>query len=67
MYATEAKVKALQDLNIIDTDSYNGHIHRYPNDWPYTARDETIAFIGSGTSVEKGIRQMVYRAIKGSA
>ena len=39
MYATEAKVKALARSEY--SRFYYGHIHRYPNDWPYTARDET--------------------------
>ena len=63
MSATEAKVKALQDLHIVDrilqlgtsTDTLLIGL---------TQQGRKNIFAGSGTDVGKGIRQIVYRAIK---
>jgi iron complex transport system ATP-binding protein len=64
MYGTEAKVKALKDLkdlNIVDSTTGTSTDTLMIG---LTQQGTKQAFIGSGNSVEKGIRKIVYRAIK---
>ena len=61
MHGTEAKVKALKDLNIVDSTTGTSSDTLMIG---LTQQGTKQAFIGSGTSVEKGIRKIVYRAIK---
>lgn len=62
MAATEAKVKALQELQMVDSQTA-----RKSSDTlllALTQRGEKFPHVGSGTKVGEGIRQIVYRAIK---
>ena len=61
MYATEAKVKALKDLNIVDSTTGTATDTLMIG---LTQQGTKQNFVGSGTSVGKGIRNIVYRAIK---
>lgn len=66
MSATEAKVKALQDLQIKDpaTNSLATGTSTDALLLGLTQRGEITPYAGSGTIVGKGIGQMVYRATK---
>ena len=61
MYGTEAKVNALQDLNIVDSTTGTSTDTLMIG---LTQQGTKQNFIGSGNSVEKGIRKIVYRAVK---
>ena len=54
MYATEAKVKALQDLNIVDSTTGTSTDTLMIG---LTQQGTKQTFVGSGTSVGKGIRK----------
>ena len=60
MYATEAKVKALQDLNLVDSTT---GISTDTLMIGLTQQGTKQNFVGSGTSVGIGIRNIMYRAI----
>ena len=65
MAATEAKVKALQELHIEDPDSdTDAGTATDTLLIGLTQQGTKISCAGSGTVVGKGIGQMVYRAIK---
>lgn len=61
MYATEAKVKALQDLNIVDSTTGTSTDTLMIG---LTQQGTKQNFVNSGTSVGKAIRNIMYRAIK---
>ena len=61
MYATEAKMKALQDLNI---DVSTARTSCDTLMIGLTQQGLQQDFVGSGNRVQKGIRNIVYRALK---
>ncbi|HWO95844.1 MAG TPA: adenosylcobinamide amidohydrolase [Bacillus sp. (in: firmicutes)] len=66
MSATEAKVKALQDLNIVDPQTNTIATGTSTDSLllGLTQQGEITPYAGSGTIVGKGIGQIVYRATK---